>query len=63
MSDLGFQPREEAPATEQPTSTRLRAFVRWEILLLAVLGGTIAFDRLIALRVAPALRTRRRARG
>ena len=43
MSDLGFQPREEAPATEQPTSTRLRAFVRWEILLLAVLGGTIAF--------------------
>ena len=43
MSDLGFQPRVEAPAAEQTASTRLRAFVRWEILLLAVLGGTIAF--------------------
>jgi len=29
----------------------------------ALLVGAIAFDRLIALRVAPALRTRRRARG
>jgi rhamnose transport system permease protein len=43
VSDLGFQPREEAPPMEQPASTTLRAFVRWEILLLAVLGGTIAF--------------------
>jgi rhamnose transport system permease protein len=43
VSDLGFQPRVEAPAAEQPASTRFRAFVRWEILLLAVLGGTIAF--------------------
>jgi rhamnose transport system permease protein len=43
VSDLGFQPREEAPPTEQPASPRLRVFVRWEILLLAVLGGTIAF--------------------
>jgi rhamnose transport system permease protein len=29
----------------------------------ALLVGAIAFDRLIALRVAPALRTRRRSRG
>jgi rhamnose transport system permease protein len=29
----------------------------------ALLIGAIAFDRLIALRVAPALRTRRRDRG
>jgi rhamnose transport system permease protein len=29
----------------------------------ALLVAAIAFDRLIALRVAPALRTRRRARG
>ena len=43
MSDLGFQPREEAPTTEQPARSRLHVFVRWEILLLAVLGGTIAF--------------------
>jgi rhamnose transport system permease protein len=43
VSDLGFQPREEAPPTEQPARSRLRVFVRWEILLLAVLGGTIAF--------------------
>ena len=28
-----------------------------------LLIGAIAFDRLIAIRVAPALRTRRRARG
>jgi rhamnose transport system permease protein len=43
VSDLGFQPREEAPPTEQPARSSLRVFVRWEILLLAVLGGTIAF--------------------
>jgi len=47
VSDLGFQPRDEVPAVEAPEQAtragRLAAIVRWEIVLLAVLGGTIAF--------------------
>jgi rhamnose transport system permease protein len=43
VSDLGFQPKDEPPAAEAPQGAGLRAFVRWEVLLLAVLGGTIAY--------------------
>lgn len=43
MSDLGFQPHEEVPATVEPRRAGLGAFVRWEVLLLVLLGGTIAF--------------------
>ena len=43
MSDLGFQPKDEPPAAEAPQGSGLRAFVRWEVLLLALLGGTIAY--------------------
>jgi len=43
VSDLGFQPHEEAPATEAPSRVGIGAFVRWEVLLLVLLGGTIAF--------------------
>ncbi len=42
MADLGFQPQDEVP-TEARTWTGFRSFVRWEILLLVLLGGTIAF--------------------
>jgi len=41
VSDLGFQPQDEPPALKP--APRWRALARWEVLLLAVLGGTIAF--------------------
>jgi rhamnose transport system permease protein len=43
VSDLGFQPHEEVPATAEPGRAGIGALMRWEVLLLAVLGGTIAF--------------------
>ncbi len=43
MSDLGFQPHEEPSAIEAPSRTWLRMLLRWEALLLVLLGGTIAF--------------------
>ena len=42
MSDLGFQPQDEAPG-EARTRTGFGPFVRWEIFLFVLLGGTIAF--------------------
>ncbi len=43
MSDLGFQPHEELPATDRPARGWLAAVARWELLLLVLLGGTIAY--------------------
>jgi rhamnose transport system permease protein len=44
VSDLGFQPHEEVPAAEAPRRVGIVALlVRWEVLLLALLGGTIAY--------------------
>ena len=43
MADLGFQVHEEVPPTEEPRRGPLAFVIRWETLLLAVLGGTIAF--------------------
>jgi len=43
VSDLGFQPQEEIPAAAELRRTKLGVFVRWEVLLLALLGGTIAY--------------------
>jgi rhamnose transport system permease protein len=41
VSDLGFQPQDEPPA-EAPRRG-LGSFARWELALLALLGGTIAY--------------------
>ena len=45
MSDLGFQPHEEPPADVATVQTRrsLAAFARWELALLALLVGTVAY--------------------
>ena len=43
MSDLGFQPTEEVPATSAPRRTAIAAFVRWEVLLVVLLGATISY--------------------
>jgi len=43
VSDLGFQPHEEVPATAELRRARLGAVMRWEVLLLVLLGGTIAY--------------------
>jgi len=44
VSDLGFQPHEEAPATDEaPRRAGLALLVRWETLLLVLLGVTIAY--------------------
>ena len=38
MSDLGFQPHEEVPATDAPPRrSAIGAFVRWEVLLVLLL--------------------------
>jgi len=42
VSDLGFQPQDEAPS-EARAPTGFGPFVRWEIFLFVLLGGTIAF--------------------
>jgi rhamnose transport system permease protein len=42
VSDLGFQPQDEPPA-EAPPRRSLGALARWELALLALLGGTIAY--------------------
>ena len=47
MSDLGFQPQDEAPS-EARTRSGLRPFLRWEILLFVLLGGTIAFGAAVS---------------
>jgi rhamnose transport system permease protein len=45
VSDLGFQPQDEPPADTMgaPSRRGLAAFARWELALLALLGGTIAY--------------------
>ena len=43
MSDLGFQPQEEIPATEAPIRRGLGAVVRWEVMLVGLLAATIAY--------------------
>jgi rhamnose transport system permease protein len=43
VADLGFQAHEEAPRAEEPRGGRFAFLIRWEALLLLVLGGTIAF--------------------
>jgi rhamnose transport system permease protein len=43
VSDLGFQPQEEVPATEAPSRRGLGAVVRWEVMLVALLVATIAY--------------------
>jgi rhamnose transport system permease protein len=45
VSDLGFQPHDEPPADAATPAARrsLGVFARWELALLALLGGTIAF--------------------
>jgi rhamnose transport system permease protein len=45
VSDLGFQPHDEPPADtmDAPARRGFSAFARWELALLALLGGTIAF--------------------
>ena len=45
MSDLGFQPHEEPPADVETVTARRSwsALARWELALLALLGGTIAY--------------------
>ena len=49
MADLGFQPGEEVPpAPETLRGSPLRALVRWETLLLVVLGGTIAYGAAVS---------------
>jgi rhamnose transport system permease protein len=48
VSDLGFQPHDEVPATEAPRRTALRALLRWELFLLALLGGTIAYGAAVS---------------
>ena len=48
MSDLGFQPHDEIPATEAPTRTGIGVFLRWEVLLLVLLGGTIAYGAAVS---------------
>jgi len=47
VSDLGFQPQDEAPS-EARTRSGLRPFLRWEILLFVLLGGTIAFGAAVS---------------
>jgi rhamnose transport system permease protein len=42
VSDLGFHPQDEAPS-EARARTVFGPFVRWEIFLFVLLGGTIAF--------------------
>ena len=50
MSDLGFQPHEEPPADVEAVTARrsLAAFARWELALLALLGGTIAYGAVVS---------------
>jgi rhamnose transport system permease protein len=43
VSDLGFQPHEEPPATAVQSRRGVAGFVRWEVLLLVLLGATIAY--------------------
>jgi rhamnose transport system permease protein len=43
VSDLGFQPHEEVPAIPDPRRGRIGAVARWEVLLLVLLGATIAY--------------------
>jgi rhamnose transport system permease protein len=43
VSDLGFQPHEEVPATEAPSRRGLGAVVRWEVMLVGLLAATIAY--------------------
>ena len=43
MSDLGFQPHEEAPATESSGRHPLLAAVRWEAMLVLLIVGTVVF--------------------
>jgi rhamnose transport system permease protein len=43
VSDLGFQPQEEVTATEAPPPSRFRVLLRWEVFLLVLLVGTIAY--------------------
>ena len=44
MSDLGFQPQEEVPATEAPDRRHpLLAVVRWESMLVLLVIGTVAY--------------------
>jgi rhamnose transport system permease protein len=43
VSDLGFQPHEEIPATEAPSRRGLGAVVRWEVMLVGLLAATIAY--------------------
>jgi rhamnose transport system permease protein len=44
VSDLGFQPHEEAPPVAQVSRRNAIApFVRWEVLLVGLLGATIAY--------------------
>lgn len=43
MSDLGFQPHEEAPATESPGRHPLLAAVRWEAMLVLLVVGTVVY--------------------
>jgi rhamnose transport system permease protein len=43
VGDLGFQTQEEPQPAEEPRRGWLGVFIRWEVLLLVVLGGTIAF--------------------
>ena len=50
MSDLGFQPHDEPPADVVAVSARrsLASFARWELALLALLGGTIAYGAVVS---------------
>jgi rhamnose transport system permease protein len=43
VSDLGFQPQEEVPVATPRMRPGIAGLVRWEILLVVLLGGTIAF--------------------
>jgi len=47
VSDLGFQPQDEVPS-EARARSGLRPFLRWEILLFVLLGGTIAFGAAVS---------------
>jgi rhamnose transport system permease protein len=43
VSDLGFQPHEEAPTAEVPSRRGLGFLLRWEVLLVGLLIATIAY--------------------
>jgi rhamnose transport system permease protein len=48
VSDLGFQPHEEVPPTAAPRRNGIVVFARWEVLLLALLGVTIAYGAAVS---------------